>query len=77
MPPLFSLGYHQCRWNYENEADVKEVDAGFDNHGIPYDVMWLDIEHTDEKRYFTWDPHRFPNPIRLQRHLEERNRKVR
>ncbi|XP_048830317.1 neutral alpha-glucosidase C isoform X1 [Brienomyrus brachyistius] len=76
MPPLFSLGYHQCRWNYENEADVKEVDAGFDSHAIPYDVMWLDIEHTNEKRYFTWDPRRFPNPICLQRHLEERNRKL-
>jgi alpha-glucosidase (family GH31 glycosyl hydrolase) len=30
MPPLFSLGYHQCRWNYKDEADVKQVDAKFD-----------------------------------------------
>ncbi|OWK09935.1 hypothetical protein Celaphus_00006335 [Cervus elaphus hippelaphus] len=53
MPPLFSLGYHQCRWNYEDEQDVKAVDAGFDEHNIPYDVMWLDIEHTEGKS----DPH--------------------
>lgn len=77
MPPLFSLGYHQCRWNYEDEADVKDVDAGFDRHAIPYDVIWLDIEHTDGKRYFTWDPKLFPDPVGLQRHLQERNRKVR
>ncbi|XP_035239759.1 neutral alpha-glucosidase C isoform X1 [Anguilla anguilla] len=76
MPPLFSLGYHQCRWNYMDEADVEEVDAGFDLHSIPYDVIWLDIEHTDGKRYFTWDPKRFPDPVSLQHHLEERNRKL-
>uniref|UniRef100_A0AAY5KFJ2 Glycoside hydrolase family 31 N-terminal domain-containing protein n=1 Tax=Esox lucius TaxID=8010 RepID=A0AAY5KFJ2_ESOLU len=76
LPPLFSLGYHQCRWNYEDEADVKAVDAGFDHHNIPYDVIWLDIEHTDGKRYFTWDPVCFPDPVSLQRHLEDRKRKL-
>jgi hypothetical protein len=38
------------RWNYKDEADVAAVDAGFDEHSIPYDVLWLDIEHTDGKR---------------------------
>ena len=47
---LFALGYHQCRWNYRDEADTLAVDAGFDAHNIPYDVIWLDIEHTDGKR---------------------------
>lgn len=42
--------YHQCRWNYRDEADTLAVDAGFDEHDIPYDVIWLDIEHTDGKR---------------------------
>ncbi|XP_051678427.2 neutral alpha-glucosidase C isoform X4 [Oryctolagus cuniculus] len=75
MPPLFSLGYHQCRWNYEDEQDVKAVDAGFDEHDIPYDVMWLDIEHTEGKRYFTWDKKRFPNPKRMQELLRSKKRK--
>ena len=26
------------------------VDKGFDEHDIPYDVLWLDIEHTDGKK---------------------------
>ncbi|XP_070234264.1 neutral alpha-glucosidase C isoform X4 [Bos mutus] len=76
MPPLFSLGYHQCRWNYEDEQDVKAVDAGFDEHDIPYDVMWLDIEHTEGKRYFTWDKKRFPNPKRMQDLLRSKKRKL-
>ena len=47
---MFALGYHQCRWNYRDEADTLAVDAAFDQHNIPYDVIWLDIEHTDGKR---------------------------
>ncbi|KAM9466325.1 neutral alpha-glucosidase C isoform 3-T3 [Clarias gariepinus] len=76
FPPLFSLGYHQCRWNYENEEDVKAVDAGFDLHAIPYDVIWLDIEHTEGKRYFTWDSKLFPNPLDMQLHLQKKKRKL-
>ncbi|RYY33283.1 hypothetical protein EON62_04380, partial [archaeon] len=37
----------QCRWNYKDEADVYGVDAKFEEHAFPYDVLWLDIEHTD------------------------------
>ncbi|NWY93494.1 GANAB glucosidase, partial [Loxia curvirostra] len=62
LPPLFSLGYHQSRWNYQDEADVEAVERGFEEHELPLDVLWLDIEHADGKRYFTWDPAKFPNP---------------
>ena len=47
---LFSLGYHQCRWNYNDEQDVTNVNRLLDEHDLPYDVLWLDIEHTDGKR---------------------------
>ena len=29
---------------------VSSVDENFDKFDIPYDVIWLDIEHTDGKR---------------------------
>lgn len=76
LPPLFSLGYHQCRWNYNDEADVEKVDEGFDTHDIPYDVLWLDIEHTDAKKYFTWDANKFPNPVKMQEEVAQRKRKM-
>ncbi len=57
-------------------ADVAAVDGGFDAHNIPYDVLWLDIEHTDGKRYFTWDGTYFPTPARMQEDLASRGRKV-
>lgn len=76
FPPLASLGYHQCRWNYNDQEDVKSVDAGFDEHDIPYDFIWLDIEHTDGKRYFTWDPQKFATPKEMLQGLMDKKRKV-
>uniref|UniRef100_A0A0P6J4H7 Neutral alpha-glucosidase AB n=1 Tax=Heterocephalus glaber TaxID=10181 RepID=A0A0P6J4H7_HETGA len=76
LPPLFSLGYHQSRWNYRDEADVLEVDQGFDDHSLPCDVIWLDIEHADGKRYFTWDPSRFPKPRSMLERLASKRRKL-
>lgn len=76
LPPMFSAAYHQCRWNYMDEEDVRTVDAGFDKENIPMDVLWLDIEHTDGKRYFTWDAHKFPNSTGMVDALSVRGRKV-
>ncbi|WVZ83023.1 LOW QUALITY PROTEIN: hypothetical protein U9M48_030211 [Paspalum notatum var. saurae] len=76
MPQQFATAYHQCRWNYRDEADVDGVDAGFDEHDIPYDVLWLDIEHTDGKRYFTWDHSAFPNPVDMQQKIAGKGRKM-
>ncbi|KAL0350372.1 UNVERIFIED_CONTAM: putative glucan 1,3-alpha-glucosidase [Sesamum radiatum] len=74
LPQLFAVAYHQCRWNYRDEEDVYNVDAKFDEHDIPYDVLWLDIEHTDGKRYFTWDKSLFPNPEEMQKKLAAKGR---
>ncbi|GAB2277287.1 Probable glucan 1,3-alpha-glucosidase [Dionaea muscipula] len=74
MPQLFATAYHQCRWNYRDEEDVEQVDLKFDEHDIPYDVLWLDIEHTDGKKYFTWDRVLFPHPEEMQKKLASKGR---
>ena len=74
LPPMFSLGYHQCRWNYKDERDVYQVHEKFEELDYPYDVLWLDIEHTDGKRYFTWDDNLFPHPIEMQEKLASQGR---
>ena len=76
LPPMFSLGYHQCRWNYRDEPDVYAVHAKFEELDYPYDVLWLDIEHTDGKRYFTWDHNTFPNPVDMQKKLDSQGRRM-
>ncbi|KAK9291916.1 hypothetical protein L1049_019868 [Liquidambar formosana] len=74
MPQEFATAYHQCRWNYRDEEDVENVDSKFDEHDIPYDVLWLDIDHTDGRRYFTWDRALFPNPEEMQKKLAAKGR---
>ncbi|CAM5126904.1 unnamed protein product [Eretmochelys imbricata] len=76
LPPFFAMAYHQSRWNYNDEDDVAAVDDGFDVHDIPCDVIWLDIEHTDGKRYFTWDPNKFPQPRNMLGRLATKRRKM-
>ena len=76
LPQQFAIGYHQCRWNYVTDEDVKDVDRKFDKHNIPYDVIWLDIEYTDGKKYFTWDSHNFADPIGMQKQLGSHDRKL-
>ncbi|KAI8826243.1 glycosyl hydrolases family 31-domain-containing protein [Fimicolochytrium jonesii] len=76
LPQHFAVAYHQCRWNYIDEQDVADVDANFDKFDIPYDVLWLDIEHTDGKRYFTWDSAKFPNSEQMQNNLAVKGRKM-
>lgn len=76
LPQQFAIAYHQCRWNYVTDEDVKDVDKKMDRHRIPYDVIWLDIEYTDGKKYFTWDAHTFPNPLGMQKQLDAHDRKL-
>ncbi|KAF2893060.1 hypothetical protein ILUMI_13106 [Ignelater luminosus] len=76
LPQYFALGYHQCRWNYNDEDDVRTVVENFDEHDMPLDVMWLDIEYTDGKKYFTWDPIKFKHPAVMQQNLTATGRKL-
>lgn len=76
MPQKFALGYHQCRWNYVSEKDVLDVHSKMDEHLIPYDTIWLDVEYTDKKKYFTWDDSQFPNHIEMIKSLDETGRNL-
>ncbi len=62
LPPRWGLGYHQSRWGYASEADVRQVAAELRARRIPCDAIYLDIDHMDGYRVFTWDRARFPDP---------------
>eukprot|EP00127_Corallochytrium_limacisporum_P000811 Clim_evm97s25 gene=Clim_evmTU97s25 len=74
MPALWSLGFHQCRWNYVSVDDVLQVSQGFSDNDLPMDTMWLDIEHTDHKKYMTWDQAHFRNAGEMMDKLDEEGR---
>ncbi|CAL2086070.1 Alpha-glucosidase, family GH31 [Tenacibaculum sp. 190524A02b] len=65
LPPLWALGYHQCKWSYYPESKVKEVTGKFRELRIPCDGIYLDIDYMDGFRCFTWNNEYFPNPKRM------------
>ena len=60
LPPLFALGYQQCRYSYYPEARVREIAEEFRKRKIPADVIYLDIDYQQDNRPFTIDRERFP-----------------
>ena len=70
LPPMWALGFHQCKWSYYPEAKVKEVTSTFRKLKIPCDAIYLDIDYMDGFRCFTWDKDHFPDPKRMVSELE-------
>jgi len=75
LPPLWSLGYQQCRWSYEPASRAKEVADGFIERKIPCDVIWFDIDYMDKYKIFTFDKTKFPDPKGMNNYLHERGMK--
>lgn len=75
-PPLWALGHHQCRWGYKGYKDLAELDRLFDEHEIPNDGLWLDIDYMRGYRVFTFDNAAFENPPAQIAALQKRGRRV-
>ena len=78
MPPMYSTGFHQCRWNYYSSEEVMQVDGNYDAVEVPLDAIWLDVEYTAgrSKKYFTWDPVAFNNHVQLANNLTAKGRRL-
>ncbi|KLO09715.1 glycoside hydrolase family 31 protein [Schizopora paradoxa] len=76
LPAHWALGYHQCRWNYVSSDDVRSVQQRFDEEDFPVDVFWLDIEYSEEHKYFIWDKKNFPDPVDMTQDVEKIARKM-
>ncbi|KAF8528914.1 glycoside hydrolase family 31 protein [Hysterangium stoloniferum] len=60
--PYWSLGFHQCRFNYTDYVAVSQVITNYSAAMIPLETMWTDIDYMDRRRTFTNDPDYFPTP---------------
>lgn len=69
LPPLWSLGYQQCRYSYYPEARVREIARLLREKKIPADVIYLDIDYQDGNRPFTIDRQGFPHFEQMIRDL--------
>lgn len=71
LPPIWALGYHQCRWSYNPDHRVLAVALEFRERKMPCDVIWMDIDYMQGFRCFTFDPIEFPSPQKLNHQLHE------
>jgi len=62
LPPIWSLGYQQCRYSYYPDKEVLSIAETFRYKDIPADAIVLDIHYMDNYKIFTWDKERFPDP---------------
>ncbi|HVU36226.1 MAG TPA: TIM-barrel domain-containing protein [Opitutaceae bacterium] len=69
LPPLWALGYQQCRWGYAGPRDLEWLDRELRRRRIPCDGLWLDIDHMDRLKVFTFAPRLWGGPARTRRTL--------
>ncbi len=76
LPPLWALGYHQCKWSYRTEEEYRNLAHHFVKHRIPCDALYLDIDYMDGYRCFTWNREAFPDPPQMIHEIHEQGFKT-
>ncbi|KAI1362342.1 glycoside hydrolase family 31 protein [Xylaria arbuscula] len=57
--PYWGLGFHNCRYGYQDAYEVAEVVYNYSQAAIPLETMWTDIDYMYRRRTFSLDPERF------------------
>ncbi|MFT9487639.1 MAG: glycoside hydrolase family 31 protein [Tepidibacillus sp.] len=76
LPAKWVIGYHQSRYSYESEQEVRELVNSFIQKEIPLDAVYLDIHYMNEYRVFTFDRDRFPNPEKMMKDLKSVGKRI-
>jgi len=61
LPPLWSLGYQQCRYSYYPESRAREIVQTLRDKKIPADVIYFDIDYQQGYAPFTINREYFPH----------------
>lgn len=72
MPPLWALGYQQCRFSYVPDTRIKSVADTFRLKNLPCDVIWMDIDYMDSFKIFTFDKLNIPDPKGVNDYLHQK-----
>lgn len=76
MPPIWSLGYQQCRFSYFTQEEVLQIAKTFEEKNIPLDVLYLDIDYMDGFRVMTFKSPNFDKAKELIKTLKEKGIKT-
>ncbi len=72
MPPLWAIGYQQCRWSYSPDTRIKSIVDTFRLKKLPCDVIWMDIDYMEKFKIFTFDKTNIPNPKEVNNYLHQK-----
>ena len=75
LPPFWSLGFHQCKFGYENTQDIRDVYEGYISNKLPIDTFWGDIDILQNFRIFTLNQRNFADLPDLIEEMHENNYK--
>ena len=75
LVPYWSLGFHQCRWGYHSDQDIRDVYENYVAYELPIDTFWGDIDILQDYRIFTLNENNFKNLPNLIHELHENNYK--
>lgn len=70
VPPAWALGHHHAR-GFGDEQEVRRVVAGYQERGLPLDVVHLGVGSLDDRQVFAVDQGRFPKPAVLAEELRQ------
>ena len=59
LPPYWSLGFHQCKWGYQNTKELRDVYESYKAYELPIDTFWGDIDILQDYRIFTLNTENF------------------
>lgn len=71
LPQLWTLGYHQSRWGYRTESDMREIANNMKKYDIPCDAIHFDIDYMEGYRVFTWNESRYDDVEKTLADLKE------
>lgn len=59
LPPIHTLGFHFSKWAPVSADMVIERSQNFTRYGFPVDMLWMDIEHAEDYKWFEFNHKNF------------------
>lgn len=78
IPLLSHLGFHYCKWEYNSAEMLLNRNRNFTAYGFPVDVLWSDIEYSENKQYFMFNQTSWPQSVinQLNTEVQQQGRKM-
>lgn len=71
MQQFWTLGFHQSRWGYGSEKEIRGIAEEMRKHKLPCDCIHFDIDYMDHYKVFTWNKETYEDGKKVISDLKE------